>query len=102
MREVVHPTWGLRNQLLKKHKTLKFRERCVLKLEKVAMAIIVRIHLTSIVACFYTLETFLRYSSSILGYISIILAISRQMYEKRKQHFLILILKNDNIQQFPL
>ena len=44
--------------MLKKHKTIKYKGRCVLKLKKVAMAIIVRTHLTSNVACFYSLEMF--------------------------------------------
>lgn len=58
MQEVVPPTWGSSKQLLKKHKIHKFRERCVLKLKRVAMANILRIYLILNVACFYSLEMF--------------------------------------------
>lgn len=83
MQEVVPPTWGSSKQLLKKHKIHKFRERCVLKLKRVAMANILRIYLILNVACFYSLEMFLCYYYSILSYISIILALGRQLYGKK-------------------
>lgn len=50
MREMVVPTFGLRNHLLKKHNTLKFEASNVLKLEKVVMTNIMCLHLTLIVA----------------------------------------------------
>ena len=69
-----------------KHKTFEFGVRDVLKLKKVEMANIMSPNLTLIVACVYSLEIFLWYSSSILGYISITLALVRQLCEHTHTH----------------
>ena len=53
----------------------------MLKLKKVAMANVMSPYLTLIVACVYSLEMSLWYSSRILGCISITLALGRQLYE---------------------
>ena len=50
------PMCGLRNHSLKKHKTLKFGKRDVLKLKKVVTPNILSPHLTLIITCFCSLE----------------------------------------------
>lgn len=50
VRELVYPTRGLRNHLLKKYKKLKFEVRDLLKFKKATKTNIMCLHLTLIVA----------------------------------------------------
>lgn len=105
MKKVVLPTCGLRNHMLKKHKTLKFGKKVVLKLKKVVMPNILSLHLTLIATCFCSLEMLSCSSSSILSYISITLALGRQIihfFLGKKQNLLIFIKNIYNIPQFSL